>query len=197
MSRIPVSIALQSLQGVSHLAAQAWRHLTEADTSEQEAEELEFLWQMQDIQEEMIDAHAELADQIDAEIAAIIARLQHLQDVHQNELERLRRWRSHLDELALRLNQQGVLANIASGNRRSIAIKLNPPSCQVIDLDSVPDKFVIVQVVEKRTVNKTAVKAAWKKGNSVPGTEIVRNQKVVYELVPTSLQRFKTKATEH
>ncbi|NES98248.1 MAG: hypothetical protein F6K32_24295 [Desertifilum sp. SIO1I2] len=191
MSRIPVSIALQSLQGVSHLAAQAWRHLNEAETSEQEASELEFLWQMQDLQEEMIDAHAELADQIDAEIAAITARLQHLQALHQNELERLKRWRSHLDELALKLNQQGVLTNIASGNRRSIAIKLNPPSCQVVDLDLVPARFMKVQTIEKRSVDKAAIKAAWRKGNPVPGTEVVRHQKVVYEIVPNSLQRLK------
>ncbi|MBD2311226.1 siphovirus Gp157 family protein [Desertifilum sp. FACHB-1129] len=196
MSRIPVSIALQSLQGVSHLAAQAWRHLSEAETSEQEASELEFLWQMQDLQEEMIDAHAELADQIDAEIAAITARLQHLQALHQNELERLKRWRSHLDELALKLNQQGVLTNIASGNRRSIVIKLNPPSCQVVDLDSVPARFMKVQTIEKRSVDKAAIKAAWRKGNPVPGTEVIRHQKVVYEIVPNSLQRLKAQATE-
>jgi hypothetical protein len=92
---------MQSLQGVSHLAAQAWRNVLAADTPEQEANELEWLWQMQDSQDDLIDAHAELADQIDAELVAIEARLKYTIEVHQKELERLQRWRTKLDAIIL------------------------------------------------------------------------------------------------
>lgn len=40
---IPPAVAIQSLKGISILAAQTWRHLTGAETPEQEAEVLEQL----------------------------------------------------------------------------------------------------------------------------------------------------------
>ena len=75
-SPIPQSIAMQSLQGVSHLAAEAWQRLSNAEDPKTESAELEWLWQMQDSQEALIDAHVELAQQMDAEIAGVTARMQ-------------------------------------------------------------------------------------------------------------------------
>lgn len=72
-SQLPISIMSQSLKGLSLLAAKIWRQLSRAETLEEEVEILTQLWQVQDDREAAIDAQAELADQIDAEIAAVKA----------------------------------------------------------------------------------------------------------------------------
>ncbi|KAM3090289.1 siphovirus Gp157 family protein [Phormidesmis sp. 146-35] len=188
---IPPSIALRSLKGISILAAQTWRHLNGAETPEQETEVLEQLWLLQDSQEAAIDAHAELADQIDAELVAIKARMEHLIKIHVAEIERLTRWRESLDHTILQLNESGLIASEVAGQQRRIRIKLNPPSCEVVDMSQVPTEYITVKVVEERRVNKTAVKDAWKRGIPVAGTQVERRRKVVYELAPTSLERMK------
>jgi len=86
----------QSLKGLSLLAAKIWRQLLQAQTLEEEVEILIQLWQVQDDRVAAIDAHAELADQIDAEIAAVKARMEHLVSIHAKELARLTRWRENL-----------------------------------------------------------------------------------------------------
>jgi hypothetical protein len=188
---IPSSIAIRSLKGISILAAQTWRHLTGAETPEQETEVLEQLWFLQDSQEAAIDAHAELVDQIDAELAAIKARMEHLVKVHVAELDRLTRWRENLDRTVLQLNESGLITSEAAGQQRRIRIKLNPPACEVLDMSQVPTEYIRVKVVEERRVDKAAVKDAWKQGIPVAGTQVERHRKVVYELAPTSLERMK------
>jgi hypothetical protein len=192
---IPQSVAMQSLQGVSHLAAEAWQRLSNAEDPESEAAELEWLWQMQDSQEALIDAHVELAQQMDAEIAGLNARMQHLMQVHQKAIDRLTRWRQGLDRTILHLNQAGVLGTEAAGKTHSIRIKLNQPSCEIVQQSEIPNEYVTVkeEVVVNITVDKTAIKQAWAKGIAVPGVKIHRKQKVVYEQIPTSLERMKAK----
>jgi len=188
---IPSSIAIRSLKGISILAAQTWRYLTGAETPEQETEVLEQLWFLQDSQEAAIDAHAELVDQIDAELAAIKARMEHLVKVHVAELDRLTRWRENLDRTILQLNESGLITSEAVGQQRRIRIKLNPPACEVVDMRQVPTEYIKVKMVEERRVDKAAVRDAWKQGIPVAGTQVERKRKVVYELAPTSLERMK------
>ena len=188
---ISPSIAIRSLKGISILATQTWRHLTGAETPEQETEVLEQLWFLQDSQEAAIDAHAELVDQIDAELAAIKARMEHLVKVHVVEIDRLTRWRENLDCTVLQLNESGLITSEAIGQQRRIRIKLNPPACEILDMSQVPTEYIKVKMVEERRVDKAAVKDAWKQGIPVAGTQVERKRKVVYELAPTSLERMK------
>jgi hypothetical protein len=185
------SVALRSLKGISVLAVQAWRLLQKAESPEQEAEALEQLWQLQNGQEAAIDAHAELADQIDAELAAIKTRMDYFVKIHRLELDRLTRWREHLDQTILQLNESGLIASEAAGQQRRIRIKLNPPACEVVDMSQVPVEYVTTKEIVERRVDKAAVKDAWKRGIPVAGTQVERKRKVVYELAPTSLERMK------
>ena len=196
-SPIPQSIAVESLQGVSYLAAEAWQRLSNAEDPETESAELEWLWQMQDSQETLIDAHVELAQQMDAEIAGVTARMQHLMQIHQKEIDRLTRWRAGLDRAILNLNQAGVLGTEAAGKTHSIRIKLNPPSCVVVQQSEIPGEYVGVteEVVIKTTIDKAAIKQAWLRGVAVPGVKVSRRQKVVYEQIPTSLERMRAKGS--
>ena len=165
--------------------------MTGAETPEQETEVLEQLWFLQDSQEAAIDAHAELVDQIDAELAAIKARMEHLIKVHVVEIDRLTRWRENLDCTVLQLNESGLITSEAIGQQRRIRIKLNPPSCEILDMSQVPTEYIKVKMVEERRVDKAAVKDAWRQGIPVAGTQVERKRKVVYELAPTSLERMK------
>lgn len=189
--RIPLSVAMQSLKGVSILAAQTWRRLQAAETPEQEDNVLVQLWELQDNQDALIDAHAELADQIDAELAAIKARMEFLIKVHAVEIDRLNRWREGLDRTILQLNEAGLIGTEAVGQTRRIRIKLNPPSCAVLNLEQVPEEFITIKETVERRANKKAITAAWSKGIPVPGTQVDRRRKVVYEIAPTSLERMK------
>jgi hypothetical protein len=68
-------LAQQSLTGLSQAAAELWDLLTHSQTVEEEAELLAAIWENQEAQ---IDLHAELAFQLDAEIAGVKQRLEHL-----------------------------------------------------------------------------------------------------------------------
>jgi hypothetical protein len=188
---IPQSVAVRSLKGISILASQTWQELDAAETPEQEAEIVQQLWQLQESEEAAIDAHAELADQIDAELAALKARMEHLVKIHTTEIERLTRWRERLDETILTLNSADLIAQEAIGQKRRIRIKLNPASCEVVDFSQVPEDYITTKEIVERKVDKTAVKNAWKQGIPVPGTSVERKRKVVYEIAPTSLDRMK------
>jgi len=190
-SQLPISIMSQSLKGLSLLAAKIWRQLSRAETLEEEVEILTQLWQVQDDREAAIDAQAELADQIDAEIAAVKARMEHLVSIHTKELARLVRWRENLDTTILRLNESGLVSSEAAGQSRRIRIKLNPPACEILNLNEVPPDYITVKVVEERKPDKTKIKAAWSKGTPVPGTRVERRRRVVYEIAPTSLEQIK------
>ncbi|PSB49239.1 hypothetical protein C7B80_03240 [Cyanosarcina cf. burmensis CCALA 770] len=181
----------QSLKGLSLLAAKIWRHLLQAQTLEEEVEILNQLWQVQDDRVAAIDAHAELADQIDAEIAAVKARMEHLVSIHAKELARLTRWRESLDTTILHLNESGVVSSEVAGRSRRIRIKLNPPACEILNLNEVPPDYITVKVVEERKPDKTKIKAAWSKGTPVPGTHVERKRRIVYEIAPTSLEQIK------
>lgn len=188
---IPQSVAVRSLKGISILASQTWEQLDAAETPEQEAEIVQQLWQLQESEEAAIDAHAELADQIDAELVALKARMEHLVKIHTAEIERLTRWRERLDETILTLNSADLIAQEAIGQNRRIRIKLNPASCEVINFSQVPEDYITTKEIIERKVDKTAVKNAWKQGVPVPGTLVERKRKVVYEIAPTSLDRMK------
>lgn len=180
-------LAQQSLTGLSQAAAELWDLLTHSQTVEEEAELLAAIWETQ---EDAIDLHAELAFQLDAEIAGIKQRLEHLKAVHQEALDRLERWRQALDQSILEQNLAGGLPDEVVGHSLRITIRENPPSCELlVDAEELPDEFR-----KKKTAysaDKKAIIAAWKKGIPVDGTHIERRRRVIYSLTATAIQDFK------
>ena len=68
-----MSLATQSLKLTSIEAARLWRSLQQAKDTDEIDSLLQSLWQVQNNQELATDIIADLADQIDAEIAALRA----------------------------------------------------------------------------------------------------------------------------
>jgi hypothetical protein len=185
-----LSLAQQSLAGLSQTAAHLWEQLTNCQTSEEEAAIITAIWETQEVQSEAVDIQAELALQLDAEIAAIKQRLEHLKAVHQSALLRLERWRQKLDETILEHNATGIIPEQIVGNSLRITIKENPPSCDVlIDAEQLPLKYRREKTVY--SADKKAIIAAWKKGIPVDGTHVERKRRVVYALTATAIQDLK------
>jgi hypothetical protein len=185
-----LSLAQQSLAGLSQTAAHFWEQLTNCQTAEEESAIITAIWETQEVQSEAIDIQAELALQLDAEIAAVKQRLEHLKAVHQSALLRLERWRQKLDETILEQNAIGILPEQMIGNSLRITIKENPPSCDVVvDAEKLPPKYRREKTVY--SADKKAIIAAWKKGIPVDGTRVERKQRVVYALTATAIQDFK------
>ncbi len=185
-----LSLAQQSLAGLSQTAAHLWEQLTNCQTAEEESAIITAIWETQEVQSEAIDIQAELALQLDAEIAAVKQRLEHLKAVHQSALLRLERWRQKLDETILEQNAIGILPEQMIGNSLRITIKENPPSCDVVvDAEKLPPKYRREKTVY--SADKKAIIAAWKKGIPVDGTRVERKQRVVYALTATAIQDFK------
>jgi hypothetical protein len=183
-------LAQQSLAGLSQEAAELWDLLTHAQTAEEEAELLAAIWETQEAQEDAIDLHAELAFQLDAEIAGIKQRLEHLKAIHQVALDRLERWRHTLDQSILDQNIAGGLPDEVVGHSLRITIRENPPSCELlVDAEELPDEFRKTKVTY--SADKKAIIAAWKKGIPVDGTHIERRRRVIYSLTATAIQDFK------
>jgi hypothetical protein len=185
-----LSLAQQSLAGLSQTAAHLWEQLTNCQTAEEESAIITAIWETQEVQSEAIDIQAELALQLDAEIAAVKQRLEHLKAVHQSALLRLERWRQKLDETILEQNAIGILPEQMIGNSLRITIKENPPSCDVVvDAEKLPPKYRREKTVY--SADKKGIIAAWKKGIPVDGTRVERKQRVVYALTATAIQDFK------
>ncbi|MGM3309721.1 siphovirus Gp157 family protein [Anabaena sp. WFMT] len=185
-----VSLAQQSLAGLSQTAAHLWEQLSNCQIPEEEAAIITAIWETQELQSEAVDIQAELALQLDAEIAAIKQRLEHLKAVHQSALLRLERWRQKLDETILEHNATGIIPEQIIGNSLRITIKENPPSCDVlIDAEKLPTKYRREKTVY--SADKKAIIAAWKKGIPVDGTHVERKRRVVYALTATAIQDLK------
>jgi hypothetical protein len=75
--------------------------LESSETTEDIDQLLQSIWQNQENQELAVDIHADLADQIDAEIAAIKTRMQYLTELHSKAINKLQRWRERLDQTVL------------------------------------------------------------------------------------------------
>ena len=71
-------LAQAILAKYSFEAAELWTQLENAQTPEEEEETIKALWENQKNQELSTDTQAELAEELDAEIAGIKARLEHL-----------------------------------------------------------------------------------------------------------------------
>ena len=184
------SLAQQSLSGLSQAAAELWDLLTHSQTADEEAELLAAIWETQEAQEDAIDLHAELAFQLDAEIAGIKQRLEHLKAVHQAALDRLERWRQALDQSILEQNIAGGLPDEVVGHSLRITIRENPPSCELlVDVEELPDEFRKKKVTY--AADKKAIIAAWKQGIPVDGTHIERRRRVSDSLTATAIQNFK------
>jgi hypothetical protein len=187
---VNLPLAQQSLAGLSQMATELWELLIRSENPEEETEILAAIWETQEAQEDAIDLHAELAFQLDAEIAGIKQRLEHLKAVHQTALDRLERWRQKLDDSILKQNVAGILPDEMIGHSLRITIRENPPSCEVlVDVEKLPDGFRKMKVTY--SADKKAIIAAWKKGIPVDGTHIERRRRVIYSLTATAIQDFK------
>lgn len=162
-----------------------------AETPEEEETILKQLWEIQTDQEIVVDTQAELADQLDAEICAVKARLKHLVELHNKAIERLEWWRNSLDKTLLQFHSMGVIPTEIVGRSRHIRLKENPPSCEVlIHPCDLPIEYRTEKLVV--TPNKRKIVADWKQGIPVDGTRIERKLRVEYGIVPSNL----TSATE-
>jgi hypothetical protein len=180
-----MNLAAQSLVKTSITAAQLWQQLESSETTEDIDQLLQSIWQNQENQELAVDIHADLADQIDAEIAAIKTRMQYLTELHSKAINKLQRWRERLDQTVLYFNECGVLTSEIIGKHRRIAVKENPPTCEVlIDSSQLPEPYRRVETKTVISADKKAIADAWKKGMPVDGTRVFRKRKVVYSLLP-------------
>ena len=176
-----MSLATQVLKYSSKRAVELWNLLKQAkDESDLEILTASFLQHKSD-QEVAIDAVADIAEQIDAEIAAIAARKQHLVELHNRAIARLKSRKETIDNTIIKLHESGAIANKTEGLSRAIKIKTNPPSCQVlIPTQDLPEEYRYEKIEVKP--DKKAITQAWKQGIEVEGTEVVQKQRVVYEL---------------
>lgn len=184
-------LAKDSLARYSIQAVELWNQLETAETPEEEEAILQEIWGNQTDQEIAADTQAELADQLDAEICAVKARLKHLVELHNHAIERLERWRNSLDKTLLQFHSMGVIPTEIVGRTRHIRLKENPPSCEVlINPCDLPTEYRTEKLVV--TPNKRKIVADWKQGIPVDGTRIERKLRVEYGIVPSNL----TSATE-
>jgi hypothetical protein len=184
-------LAKDLLARYSIQAVELWNQLETAETPEEEEAILKEIWENQTNQEIAADTQAELADQLDAEICAVKARLKHLVELHTEAIERLERWRSSLDKTLLQFHSMGVIPTEIVGISRHIRLKENPPSCEVlINPCELPTEYRTEKLVV--TPNKRKIVADWKQGIPVDGTRIERKLRVEYGIVPSNL----TSATE-
>jgi len=180
-----MSLAVQSLKITSIEAARLWRDLQSTNDESEVDQILQSLWQAQTDGELLVDICADLADQIDAEMTAVKARMQHLIKIHQTAIEKLEQWRSRLDFTIVNLNEQGIINNELIGQQRRITVKENPPTCEVlVDPLQLPEEYQRSQV--KVYANKKAITEAWKRGIPVDGTHIYCQRRVVYGLLKSN-----------
>ncbi len=93
-----MQLAIPSLTNTSILATELWQKLESLADSEKIDQLLQSIWKNQENQELATDAYADLADQIDAEITAIKARIEYLVQIHSAAIKKLEGWRSRLDQ---------------------------------------------------------------------------------------------------
>ncbi|MBE9228510.1 siphovirus Gp157 family protein [Phormidium sp. LEGE 05292] len=192
-----MNLATQSLAQTSMIAAQLWQQLELTQTPEEIDQLLQSIWHNQENQELCIDAQAELADQIDAELAAIKARMQFLIDLHQAAINKLEGWRQRLDHTIIYFNQKGLLTSEMIGKQRRITVTENPPTCEVlVDPSQLPESYCRVETKTIISPDKKAIANAWKQGIPVDGTRIYRKRKVIYSFLPSSLPQYQANQVE-
>ncbi|MBD2429507.1 siphovirus Gp157 family protein [Phormidium sp. FACHB-1136] len=187
---IPESVVQRSLSLSSRKAARLWAQLDSGMADPMDL--LPALQQAQGQQEDAVDIHVTLRQHIDAEIAAAQARLDALVAVHEADLKRLKGWANRLDQGVLDLYEQGLISEEALGQTYRIRVKRNPPSCVVLDESMIPEQYIKVKTTY--APDKTAIKGAIQGGETVPGADLVRKLKVLYEAAPTSLNRMADQA---
>jgi hypothetical protein len=180
-----MSLATQSLKLTSIEAARLWRDLHQAEDKTEIDQLFQSLWQAQISQEIAADIVANLADQLDAELAAVKARMEHLISIHKTAIAKLNQWRCRLDQTILDLNEQGAISQEIAGKQRRIAIKENPPTCEIlVEPSQLPEEYQRTKIIVN--ADKKAIIAAWKQGIPVDGTRVYRQRKVVYGLLKSS-----------
>lgn len=191
-----MNLLTQSLAHTSITAAQLWHQLEIAETTEEIDRLLQSIWHNQEKQEIAIDAHAELANQIDAEITAIKARMEFLVELHQSAINKLEGWRERLDQTVVYFNQIGAITAEIVGKQHRITVKENPPTCEVsIDPSQLPNQYRRIETKTIISANKKAITDAWKQGIPVEGTKVYRRRKVIYSLLPSNLPQYQASTT--
>ncbi|OKH31971.1 hypothetical protein NIES2119_27490 [[Phormidium ambiguum] IAM M-71] len=186
-----MNLATQSLAHTSITAAQLWHQLEIAETNEEIDRLFQSIWHNQEKQKIAIDAHAELANQIDAEIIAIKARMEFLVQLHQSAIDKLEGWRERLDQTVIYFNQIGAITAEIVGKQHRITLKENPPTCEIsIDPSQLPDQYRRVETKTIISADKKAITDAWKQGIPVEGTKVYRRRKVIYSLLPSNLPQY-------
>ena len=187
-----MSLATQSLQLTSLEAARLWRNLHQAEDETEIDQLLQSLWQAQNNQEIATDIAADLADQLNAELAAVKVRMEHLISIHKTAIAKLEQWRYRLDRTILNLNEQGAISQEIVGKQRRIAIKENPPTCEVlVEPSQLREEYQRTKIIVN--ADKKAIIAAWKQGIPVDGTRVYRQRKVVYGVLKSSnFQEFQS-----
>ncbi len=78
-----------------------------------------------------------------------------------------------------------MLTSELIGKHRHIAIKKNPPTCEVlIDSSQLPEPYRRVETKTVISADKKAIADAWKQGKPVDVARVFRKRKVVYSLLP-------------
>lgn len=179
-----MQLAIPSLTNTSILATELWQKLESLADSEEIDQLLQSIWKNQENQELATDAYADLADQIDAEITAIKARIEYLVQIHSAAIKKLEGWRSRLDQNLLYLNESGIVNQEIVGKQRRIQIQENPPTCEVlVKPENLPEEYQRVQTKTTITADKKAITAAWKQGIPVEGTHVYCKRKVSYTML--------------
>lgn len=173
---------MQSLEGISILAAETWHQLEAAEDEADREAIIQEIVKLQEKQPEAIDACAELADQIDLEINTLEFRKNRLIEIHEQAIQQLTKLRQNLDDSILRMNEAGHLELDVVGHNRSISIRENPPTCHILSESEIPAEYFSETARVDRRPMKTAIIKAWKSGIPVSGTAVEQKRKVVYAL---------------
>jgi hypothetical protein len=114
--------------------------------------------------------------------AAMIANFEGTASALSQEIDRLVIRRSYFQRQAASLRsylfvqlKRSGLSQI-DGPRYTAAIRLNPEAVQVLDQAAIPRRYIRVEISE--SVDKTAIKAARKAGETVPGVEFTRGERL-------------------
>lgn len=155
----------------------SWQAVLAAyDAAETDEERDEILSQMDALSEDIADkggAYARIVRNAEAEAEAF-----------GNEIKRLTAAKRNREALAARLKDRMLAAMQAVGADKMVTDigtwkrRLNPYAVQVVDVEAVPERFLIPQAP---TVDKRGILAEFKEtGEILPGVEMVRSESVTF-----------------
>jgi hypothetical protein len=121
--------------------------------------------------EAKVDNTAAMIAEYEASAEALVDQIRHLTARRASFTRRAEGLRAYLFQ---QLKSSGLTQ--IDGPRFTAAIRLNPEAVQVADLSAIPRKYIKVEIVE--TPLKNEIKAARKAGETVPGVEFTRGERL-------------------